>query len=231
MSSTSSIPPGGNIGYAIVVNTSVISIGWMPFAQWQSGSPANAVILTEAQLQQMYFDQTTQYVLVNGQFFAVPAAPVLATVQTAACDKVDANAETCRQQFLTIGLGQLLVYQAKYAQAQAFLAAYPTDAQAAGVNANLWPLLQDEIDITGPDLWNVAAVLVATGTLWTIVSAMIEQVRLGAKVAIMAADSIVDVNGIAVATSFPTIGVPAAVAVSGAAFLSTGTPVTSPASN
>jgi hypothetical protein len=209
---TSTLPPTNNIGYAILdTNNNVLSVNWMPFPQWISSQPPSSVALTSAQLEMMYAGISigTVYVYSGGGFLAIPATPAIEAIQTNALSQIDANAETCRQQYITAGLGQMLVYQAKSSMAQAFVAEYPTAASAAGVNPNLWPLLQDEIDITAADLWSVAKTILAIGNIWIIAAAMIENLRLGAKVAVASAETSGEVSAVLSGCVFPVLGVPA----------------------
>jgi hypothetical protein len=113
----------------------------------------------------------------------------LSTLQKAACVAVDQQAETCRMQYITAGAGQSLTYQQKQAQATAFLAQYPTDADAVSAVASNWPLLANEVGITASDLWGVAHTVSTLAQQWMSVAAQIETLRLGAKKAILAATS------------------------------------------
>lgn len=211
MSGTQTIPPPGNAAYAVLDSgNNVLMFGWIPVSQWQSAAPAGAVAITNAQLQMMMMEPG-QYIFTNGGFALVPAAPSLSSIQSASGAQIDAAAERCRGQFITTGLGQMLVYQAKAAQAAAFLAAYPTDAAAASaaINPNNWPLLQDEVGITGRDLWSVAVAVTEIQGGWLVIAAMIEQMRLGAKAAINAATSAAVISAVVIDTVFPAAGQPA----------------------
>jgi hypothetical protein len=216
MSGSQTIPPAGNLGYAVLDGqNNVLTYGWMPVAQWLSAMPAGAIAITDAQLRMMVMTPGS-YIFTNGTLALVPTPPSIAAVQEASRTQIDAAAERCRGQFITSGLGQMLVYQAKAAQASAFLAAYPTDAAAASatINPNNWPLLQDEIGITGPDLWSVAAAVAAIQAAWLAIAAMIEQIRLGTKAAINKATDATTISALVTGTVFPTAGQPAMAAPS-----------------
>lgn len=209
----SSIPPPGNMPYAILdAQNNVLAVSWMPFQQFYNSPPAGSIAISVSALQQM-LSAPGQYIYqpLDGSFSLPPNGPIISSIQEAACAQVDTAAETCRGQFITSGIGQMLVYEAKYQEASKFLNLYPTDAAAtaANINPNLWPLLQAELDITGSDLWNVACVINELQTAWTVIAAMIEQLRLGTKAAINEATTPAQVSALVIGCVFPIAGDPA----------------------
>lgn len=106
----------------------------------------------------------------------------LTPLRAAAKAKVDAAAETARLAYVTPGSAQAMVYEQKFAEAQAFLAD-PTLTDAAA------PHLYSEVGITAGTVAEVAGVIIAMRSLWLVKSSQIEAARLGAKAAIDAATS------------------------------------------
>lgn len=94
-----------------------------------------------------------------------------------ACQAVDANAEQIRLQFVTPGAGQMLAYQEKVREAEAYLL-----DELASV-----PHLEAEVGITGESVYHVAQIVLGLRDYWKTVSAAIERTRLQAKASIMAA--------------------------------------------
>jgi hypothetical protein len=91
--------------------------------------------------------------------------------------EIDATVEQIRGRFITLGVGQAMVYQEKEREALAYLA----DNQVVG------PHLQAEVGITGEDLFQVATIIVFMAAQWREISARIEGKRLEVKAAIDAA--------------------------------------------
>jgi hypothetical protein len=120
----------------------------------------------------------------------ITATKDLSGARAAAIEAVNAQAEIERQKWITPGAGQAMVYQAKAAEATAFLARYATQADAASATASDWPMISAEVGITASDLWGVASTIVAIQTQWLAVAAQIETARLGAKAQIDAAVSL-----------------------------------------
>lgn len=97
--------------------------------------------------------------------------------------EVDAAAEARRQAYVTPGAGQAMVYMQKLAQASTFLAAQnptPTD----------YPLLNATVGVEGATITDVANLVVQIAGQWTTIAASIEKVRLTAKAAINAAQTV-----------------------------------------
>lgn len=124
----------------------------------------------------------------------------LAATQAAAKAKIDADAETARQQWITPGSGQAMVYQKKADVAASFLAKYPDSTSAASATAADWPLINAEVGITAATLFDVASTWQQMAAAWQTAAAAIEKVRLGAKQAIDAAATVKAVNAAAAVT-------------------------------
>ena len=91
--------------------------------------------------------------------------------------RVDDEAERRRMAHLTPGSGQVLVYQEKRREAERLAA--DADPDPLG-----YPLLSAEIGISGGDLAEVAATVLAAARAWAQIAALIEAARLRAKRAI-----------------------------------------------
>jgi hypothetical protein len=149
------------------------------------------------------------YLWLNGrlQIITAQAAP-LSESQAGAIAIVDAQAETCRLQFITPGFGMQLTYIEKQREGSAFLAAFPTAAAfaAASPSPAAWqyPLIYNEIGITGATAWEVAEVFQQNYKNWLIIGGAIERLRLAAHAAIGAATSVAGVNA-ATLVAWPTV--------------------------
>jgi hypothetical protein len=116
-------------------------------------------------------------------------APPLAEARKAACARIDARAEAVRNTVLTPGSGQMAAYQAKEAQATAYLQdADPTEAE--------YPDLYNEVGITADTVHEVAMAVLAAAETWRIFGRAVEKARLAGKKAVYAAT---DLAGIAAA--------------------------------
>lgn len=106
-----------------------------------------------------------------------PAGPSLEVFQAAACARIDAAAEALRLLVLTPGAGQMAAYQAKEAQASAFLEdEAPTEAA--------YPDIYNEVGITADTAGGVADLIMQAAAAWRVYGRQIERVRLAAKKAI-----------------------------------------------
>jgi len=119
-------------------------------------------------------------------FLVVPAAAVaslptdLAAVRDFLCQRIDADAEVARAQFLTPGEGQALTYFAKQMEAES-LAADP-DAPAI--------ILRAEAAAMGVPVADLAQEVLAAVAAWTAKNAAIEAARRGAKKQISEAETL-----------------------------------------
>lgn len=105
-----------------------------------------------------------------------PAA-ILPSIKAALIAEVNAAAETERLKYITAGAGQALTYQEKLSQARACL------AEASPVAAD-YPMLENEIGISGASLQDVAQAIVDAYAAWQQIGAAIEKVRMAANKAI-----------------------------------------------
>ncbi|WEZ84571.1 hypothetical protein P6U16_08355 [Rhizobium sp. 32-5/1] len=91
--------------------------------------------------------------------------------------KVDRGAEAYRLNFITAGAGQVMAYQQKLSEAEAFLA-------DANIDEDTIPHIVAEAAMDGVSLADKATEIVSVFHAWQAVSAGIEAKRLGAKKAI-----------------------------------------------
>ena len=94
--------------------------------------------------------------------------------------RVDAEAEAIRQRFLTPGAGQAMTYQAKQAEARAWVSdnSLPT------------PFLSAEAPARGMTVADLADEVIRLSDAWTMIGAAIEGMRMGAKSAIAEAGTL-----------------------------------------
>lgn len=110
----------------------------------------------------------------------------LAAAKVTACAAIDVQAEALRLTVLTPGAGQMAAYQAKEAQATAFLQdGTPTEAE--------YPDIFNEIGITADSGAEVAAAILAAAEKWRTFGRKVERARLAGKKAVNAAS---DMTGI-----------------------------------
>jgi len=98
----------------------------------------------------------------------------LDAIKAALKTSIDQAAEAERLKYITPGDGQVMTYQQKVAEAQAFKDA--TDPQPAD-----YPLLMSEVGITASTLADMADIVLAAFAQWQLIGAAIEGIRLGAK--------------------------------------------------
>lgn len=110
-------------------------------------------------------------------------SPDLDTIKATLSAQVDMEAEASRLKYITGGAGQALTYQNKAEEAAAILSGGDPDPAD-------YPLLAAEVGITAPTLTEVAQIVNLAQQQWKMVGAQIEALRLGAKVAIAAAETI-----------------------------------------
>jgi hypothetical protein len=205
--------------YYVVVDSAglIAQYGVTSASMW----PALQQAVQATQVTQQQYNQIASggsWMMRGTTLILLPAsvAPI-AEAQTAAAAIVDNQAEQTRLQFITPGFGQMLVYQQKAFEAQAFMTAYPTDAAYTAANpaptAAQYPLLFDEVGITAPDAWGVAQVIMTAQAQWLGLAAVIERMRLLAKQQIAAATTQQQISA-AMNIPWPT---PASVAAAAAA--------------
>ncbi len=108
--------------------------------------------------------------------------PDMAAIRAEAEAAIDAQADACLAPYLSLTPGRAMTYQAKQAQAAAFLAAENPDPAA-------YPLLTGEVGITADTPQAVAETILAASRAWQALGAAIEAVRLAAKKQVRAAVS------------------------------------------
>jgi hypothetical protein len=111
-----------------------------------------------------------------------PPEPTPGEVKAQLRSRLDYVAEVERLKYITPGAGQAMTYQAKAAEAKAFLSAEDPEATD-------FPLLSAEVGITADSLAGVAQIVAGAYAQWQIIGAAIEAARLGGKAAIEAADN------------------------------------------
>ncbi|TXG95720.1 MAG: hypothetical protein E6R08_11025 [Nevskiaceae bacterium] len=102
------------------------------------------------------------------------ATDALAAARDTACKLVDALAGEQRARYITVTAGQEMTYQEKVRQAEAF-------NDDASPDESKYPLIYGEVDITAPNAAGVAAAVLQSFSLWQVIGAAIEKVRLAAK--------------------------------------------------
>lgn len=100
--------------------------------------------------------------------------PDMTAIRAEAEAAIDAQADAQLAPFISLTPGRAMTYQAKQAQAEAFLAA--TDPDPAD-----YPLIAGEVGITAETAQGVAEVVLAMSRSWHAMGAAIESVRLAAK--------------------------------------------------
>jgi len=110
-----------------------------------------------------------------------PPEPTLEELKVQLRSALDTAAEFERLKYITPGAGQAMTYQAKAAEAKAFVAS--EDPQPSD-----FPMLSAEVGITADSLAEVAQIVVAAYAQWQMIGAEIESARLGGKAAIASAE-------------------------------------------
>lgn len=101
-------------------------------------------------------------------------------VKAPAKSRVDGAASRARSRYLTTGVGQEWVYQAKLAQAQDYLTTL--DSANPPTTAEAWPYVYAEANAKGIDCRECACQIVAAGSTWmNVVCPKIEALRVSAK--------------------------------------------------
>lgn len=107
----------------------------------------------------------------------------LEPLRAVARSKIDTEAEEFRQQFLTPGSGQAMVYQAKQAEARQFF-----------LDGTIGALMQAEIGVTANTAEELATLWLQMEQQWLQVAAHVEQKRLKAKIAVDDANSPLEIE-------------------------------------
>jgi hypothetical protein len=107
--------------------------------------------------------------------------------RAAAISRIDRDAEALRLNFITPGFGQLMAYQQKLQEAEAFMA----DTE---INPNLIPHIVSEAQALDISLMDAASAVVTIFHQWQGVSSIIEGVRIGAKDKVALATTVEEVE-------------------------------------
>lgn len=100
---------------------------------------------------------------------------------------IDADAETVAQKFISPGTSRAMIYQAKAAEANAWLADHNAPT----------PFLSAEATATATTVPALAAEVAARAAAWTAIGSKIEAARLGAKKAVKEATNITQMHAAA----------------------------------
>ena len=110
----------------------------------------------------------------------------LSPLKDALRQRIDQEAEACREQYITPGAGQAMTYQQKAAEAVEYLRQVDAGQTPSPEN---FPLLAAEVGITADDMIGVASVVNGAHQQWKQVGGLIESIRLKAKQDIDAAET------------------------------------------
>ena len=116
------------------------------------------------------------------------AAEALATAKAAARARLSTTITAARSAVITVLPGQDMIYQAKEAEARAWIADPAPDLTN-------YPLLSAEIGLTAPDAHSLAQLWLNMAQLWRQAAAELEALRLGIGAAIDAAQTVEEVEG------------------------------------
>jgi hypothetical protein len=183
-----------------ILNVGVVQLG-QPFrrpeggqynAGWLAGATeedkaAIGAVLVQRQAKPQYDPRIERLVesepgpVITYQVEPLPAGVIDAAMLAhlrAASEAIDAAAEQARARFITSGSGQAMVYQAKTAEAAAWLAAN-SPADLTG-----YPFIAAEVGITMPTAAELVALWQAMEAGWRQAAALIEAARMGGKIAV-----------------------------------------------
>lgn len=130
----------------------------------------------------------------------------LVAVKSELTRRVDADAESVRMRYLTPGSGMAMVYQEKFAQAQAVNAMGETAANAMSQidREAQFPTLSASVFLEAPSLWGCAQLVLGKYAAFAAFSLVIERSRLTAKAQIAAASTVQSVRDAYEAIAWPT---------------------------
>jgi hypothetical protein len=112
----------------------------------------------------------------------VPASTLTVATRSAAVAAINETIGRARTLFITATPGQEMTYQAKQAEAAAYLAVVP-----APTDLTKFPFIAAEIGISGADAIAVATLFAAKSAQWSAIGASLERLRMTAATAISAA--------------------------------------------
>lgn len=132
--------------------------------------------------------------------------PSLDAIRRGLQARVDADAEAVRLRYITAGSGMAMVYQEKFAQAQAVNAMGETAANAMSQadREAQFPTLAASVGLEAPTLWGCAQLVLAKYAAFAALSLTIEKARLTAKAQIAAASNVQGVRSAYEAIAWPT---------------------------
>ncbi|PYE87390.1 hypothetical protein [Phyllobacterium leguminum] len=116
---------------------------------------------------------------------------------------VDQAAERERKKYITPGEGQAMEYQQAATEAIAYLAALEADPKYEP-EPGAYPMLEASIGIDGDTLAEVATTVAAMHTQWQMIGSAIRTVRLAAKAAVGAAESVEAAQAVLDGIKWPT---------------------------
>lgn len=130
----------------------------------------------------------------------------LVAVKSDLTRRVDDDAEAVRMRYLTPGSGMAMVYQEKFAQAQAVNAMGETAANAMSQldRDAQFPTLSASVGLEAPSLWGCAQLVLGKYAAFAALSLGIERSRLTAKSQIAAASTVQSVRDAYEAIAWPT---------------------------
>lgn len=134
------------------------------------------------------------------------AEPQITALKAELCAKVDEDAEAERLRHLTPGVGMVMTYQEKFAQAVAVEQMGETAANAMTEQERLlnFPILAASVGIEAPTLWQCATLVRERYTLFAALASGIERARLAGKAAIRSADTVESVRASYETIAWPT---------------------------
>lgn len=166
----------------------------LDYLQWRFVAATNVAppneFYTPTDPRSITFDGTT--LLVTQTF----APRDLGIVKSMLSTRIDDAAEAVRQNTITSGSGQAMVYLQKQIEAQLCI----KDQSPDPVN---YPLLSATVGIEGATVTDVANLVAGLAAAWTTKAAQIERVRLTAKAAITAVNSVDEAVAAYAAVSWP----------------------------
>lgn len=125
----------------------------------------------------------------NEAAVAAELAKSLTAAQARAVEAINAQIGEARRPYITTIPGQEMIYQAKQAEAQAWIAAEAPDLAD-------YPLLSAEIGITAPEADQLAQLWLNMAALWLQVAGQLEAQRLTLTAAVAAATTVAEVEAV-----------------------------------
>jgi hypothetical protein len=147
--------------------------------------PADVVEITDAEHAALLEGQSQGKMIVPGAdgkpIPQDPPKPALADYKSQAQNAIDQAAGLARARYITVAPGQEATYQAKAAEADAYVAA------GSPADTTPYPILAAEAQARGISVSDMAELVRTTRDQWTQLAATIEGMRIGGKLAVDAA--------------------------------------------